>query len=118
MVEGGESQWEANSKAAQDLEFCVAQVLDEWWAALLASPPQDIEPAWARVLDDPFLGQLALHFAFARAVLALHRSSAGEPPACSPDLPLALAPGCRAVRHAIAGLARAAGCADLFAPAG
>lgn len=117
LVEGDESLWEANCKAVQDLEFNVAQVLDEWWAALLASPPQDIEPAWARVLDDPFLGQLALNFAFARAVLTLYGSFTGEPPACSPELPLALAPSCQAVRRAVASLAQAAGCAELFAPA-
>ena len=54
------------------------------WRGLLR---QDLElaPAWARVLDDPFLGALALRFLFARAVLANFRppppSSASPSPA-------------------------------------
>ena len=49
------------------------------WRGLLR---QDLElaPAWARVLDDPFLGALALRFLFARAVLANFR----PPPSPSP----------------------------------
>ena len=57
------------------------------WRGLLR---QDLElaPAWARVLDDPFLGALALRFLFARAVLANFRpppSPAPSPSSASPS---------------------------------
>ena len=116
---GGGSRWKADAAMLQSLESRVAQILDDWWAALLELPPQAVDPAWARVLDDPFLGQFALRFAFARAALALFRGgeSAGPLPACCPELPTPLAPDGPPARRAVAGLARAAGCARRFAPA-
>jgi len=110
--------WKADVATVRSLESHVAQVLDDWWAALLELPPQEVAPTWARVLDDPFLGQFALRFALARAALALYRGGecAAPLPVCCPELPAPLAPDAPPARRAVAGLARAAGCARLFAP--
>ena len=87
------------------------------WRGLLR---QDLElaPAWARVLDDSFLGAYALRFLFARAVLANFRpppspspsppsSSASSAPPLQVSAPLIFSPSRRRKAEPVPGLTRA-----------
>lgn len=90
----------------------------EWLAAASASPlsePGDkgggLDPAWARMLSDPFLRMFVARFAMCRAMIAAHASTNGEDsfaPTCSPPLPAALGP--EACAPGVLALSRAIGC--------
>ena len=94
----------------------------EWLAAALASPLSDpgdkgggLDPAWARMLSDPFLRMFVARFAMCRAMIVAHASTNGEDafvPACSPPLPAALEP--EACAPGVLALARAIGCEREF----
>ena len=82
------------------------------WRGLLRQD-LDLAPAWARVLDDPFLGAYALRFLFARAVLANFRpppSPSPSPPSSAPPLqvsaPLIFSPSRRRKAESVPGLTR------------
>ena len=82
------------------------------WRGLLRQD-RELAPAWARVLDDPFLGAYALRFLFARAVLANFRpsptpggASASSAPPLQVSAPLVFSPWRRRKAEPVPGLTR------------
>ncbi|KAK9911520.1 hypothetical protein M0R45_035421 [Rubus argutus] len=74
-------------------EKLLSSSLSDWGSTLATS--DTIDPVWAQVLTDPFLGRLILRFIFCRAVLSLYAPTFNKKdfiPKCVPCLPASFLP--------------------------
>ncbi|XP_024388949.1 uncharacterized protein [Physcomitrium patens] len=81
----------------EQTERLFATLIAEWGNVLDSAM---IDPAWARILGDPFLRQLTCRFIFCRAVFGLHSKYRDKPehmPRCYPPLPDELLPTSKVV---------------------
>lgn len=98
----------------EQTEKLLATLVAEWGNALDSAP---LDPAWARVIGDPFLRQLTCRFIFCRAVFGLHakyRDKLEYMPRCCPPLPDELLPTSKVVETVIYLLASRLGVSDQF----
>lgn len=96
-------------------ENMLSSSLNYWGSTLAAS--DNLDPAWAQLLSDPFLRRLLLRFLFCRAVLSLYSLTFNKEeflPECAPCLPDVVLPTSAASQTAILRIATIFGATNAF----